>query len=267
MLAACYYFGLKIIRSGAPMPANPKGHGAIVAMEPHDILPYAIFAFAKDDLFPEFPPGVGLMTSAVFSLPWVRQIYSYCLAGSIDKKNFVRNLKEGNLCVMIPGGVQEVALQQKQPPGSIALYLNKRKGFVKLALQHGSTIIPSFTFNYDGSFRTWIPEDTLGLNKKLGFLPMYARAARTMLDVPLTPSTQALLRPRRHPPRHPQPAQPHHCHSRGAHQRALDRGAHPGGHRPGAQAVRGRYGQDVRGQQGQGGLREAHARHSLAAKV
>ncbi|GMI40111.1 hypothetical protein TeGR_g4593 [Tetraparma gracilis] len=189
MLAACYYFGLKIIRSGAPMPANPKGHGAIVAMEPHDILPYAIFAFAKDDLFPEFPPGVGLMTSAVFSLPWVRQIYSYCLAGSIDKKNFARNLKEGNLCVMIPGGVQEVALQQKQPPGSIALYLNKRKGFVKLALQHGSTIIPSFTFNYDGSFRTWIPEDTLGLNKKLGFLPMlYFGRGGIPLGIPNPPN-------------------------------------------------------------------------------
>jgi 1-acyl-sn-glycerol-3-phosphate acyltransferase len=59
-----------------------------------------------------------------------------------------------------------------QPKESVVLYLNKRKGFIKLAIQHGSTLVPAFTFGYDGAYNTWMPKDTLNLNHSLGFLPM-----------------------------------------------------------------------------------------------
>ena len=201
-LQAASLYGLTLIRPSKPLP--PRGTGVIIALEPHDILPYSLFAFAWHlNLCPDLPEGYGLMTSTVFQLPYVRQIYNYCCGDSIDKKTFTKHLKNDKTCVIIPGGVQEVIEMQtelrKDPDTKkLFLYLNERKGFVKLALMHGSTIIPSFTFGYDGSYFTWIPDpegeaaicasrsfvrfpshtpfslpsDKWNLNKKFGFLPM-----------------------------------------------------------------------------------------------
>jgi len=82
----------------------------------------------------------GLMTGVLFKIPYVRHLYSYVCAGDVGKANFTRILREGGTALFVPGGVQEALLlndEMMRDPESkkIFLYLNKRKGFVKLALQ------------------------------------------------------------------------------------------------------------------------------------
>jgi len=56
----------------------------------------------------------------------------------------------------------------------VCLYLQKRKGFIKLALVHGTPVIPTFVFGLDNAFDYWVPDSpTLdALGRKLGMLPM-----------------------------------------------------------------------------------------------
>jgi len=137
------YFGLtvhlvsgKSLSSTASLHCHPNKGGVIVALEPHDVLPYPLFAFNSClSLVPELPNGHGLMTSIVFSIPFVRHIYTYCRAGDVSRRNFSRHLKGGDTVVFIPGGVQEVILLGD--PMDIILYLNKRKGFIKLGEGRG----------------------------------------------------------------------------------------------------------------------------------
>ena len=89
-------------------------------------------------------------------------------------QNFSKHLKAGRTVVFIPGGVQEVILLGDDNPNEIILYLNKRKGFVKLALEHGSSIVPAFSFGVDGSYGYWLPKGKVveKIGRAIGFLPM-----------------------------------------------------------------------------------------------
>lgn len=55
-----------------------------------------------------------------------------------------KQLAEGGTVVLIPGGVQECSFME---PGKEVAFLRSRKGFVRIALQHGEQLRP-FVFLY-----------------------------------------------------------------------------------------------------------------------
>ena len=57
---------------------------------------------------------------------------------------------KGILTVLVPGGAHEARNWSKD---EVKLYLNKRKGFVKLALRFGVDLVPTFSFNEQFIFR------------------------------------------------------------------------------------------------------------------
>lgn len=59
-------------------------------------------------------------------------------------------------------------------PEDVVLFLQNRKGFVKLALSTGSPIVPVFGFNLDGSYGYWFPRHPIieKLSRSIGFLPL-----------------------------------------------------------------------------------------------
>jgi len=92
----------------------------------------------------------------------------------VDKKTFRDRLSRNKSVAFIPGGVQEVTLIDINKPDEIVLYLNKRKGFIKLAIETGTPIVPTFSFGLAGTYDYWVPKGKFidMLSRTIGFVPI-----------------------------------------------------------------------------------------------
>ena len=140
-------------------------------------LPYAVFAF--NPVLRRLPGKIGedgacLMTSAIFSIPLLRHVYSWVKGLPVDKRTFLGRLHKGESFAFTPGGVQEVFALDPKKPDDVVLYLKRRKGFIKLALTTGSPVVPVFGFNLDGSYGYYFPRGRLVelLSRQLGMVPL-----------------------------------------------------------------------------------------------
>ncbi|KAL3792785.1 hypothetical protein HJC23_002592 [Cyclotella cryptica] len=179
MKGAEKYFGLKTVieDEGNLLSHARRNKACIFAFNPHDMLPYAVFAFSP--ALRRLPGKLGedgccLMTSAIFNVPFLRQVYSWVKSLPVDKRTFMGRLKRGESFAFVPGGVQEVILLDPKKPDDVVLFLRNRKGFIKLALSTGSPIVPVFGFNLDGSYGYWFPRHPFieKLSRTIGFLPL-----------------------------------------------------------------------------------------------
>lgn len=172
------YFHLTVVHEDeAAIAAAAAAGPVVIALEPHDVLPFSIFAFSR---YLSLVPGrraVGLMTGAVFWLPGMKQVYHAVSAGSVSKANFVAELKRGASVTLVPGGVQEVlALEPRErDAGRVNLYLARRRGFLKLALDANAAVVPAYCFGLEETYSAWWPSGprVAVIARRLGFLPMY----------------------------------------------------------------------------------------------
>jgi len=96
-----------------------------------------------EKFFPKINP-ITLGSSVFHNAPLVRDLAMWSGTRHVDRHAFERTLKEGHSAVMIPGGVAELRLSQSQ---SKVIELNgKHRGFVKMALRHGTPIVPVYSF-------------------------------------------------------------------------------------------------------------------------
>ena len=175
MLKAEQYFGLKTIIEDEEGLLKYSGKAIIYAFSPHDMLPFGVFAF--NPILNRVPGGSTmhcLMTSAIFNIPFLKHVYTWVKAKPVDKKTFMGRLHKNKSFTFCPGGVQEVILLDPQKPDDLVLFLQNRKGFIKLALLTGSPIVPVFGFHLDGTFGYWFPRGALveKFSRMIGFLPM-----------------------------------------------------------------------------------------------
>lgn len=103
ILYAYRYFSIKIILEESKEEIDKIGP-CIFSLEPHDVLPVSIFWCHKSmNIFPNHSI-VGCMTSILFKIPFIRHVYSWLSATSIDKKNLIRLVGKKKSLVIIPGG-------------------------------------------------------------------------------------------------------------------------------------------------------------------
>ena len=57
---------------------------------------------------------------------------------------------KGIVTILLPGGAHEARNWSKD---QVKLYLNKRKGFIKLAIRFGVDLVPTFSFNEQFIFK------------------------------------------------------------------------------------------------------------------
>ena len=62
---------------------------------------------------------------------------------------------KGIVTVLVPGGALEARNWSKN---EIRLYLQKRKGFIKLAMRHGIDLVPTFSFNEQFIYRQLVSD-------------------------------------------------------------------------------------------------------------
>ena len=62
---------------------------------------------------------------------------------------------KNTVTILLPGGAHEARNWSKN---EVKLYLNKRKGFIKLALRFGVDLVPTFSFNEQFIFNQIVAE-------------------------------------------------------------------------------------------------------------
>jgi hypothetical protein len=80
----------------------------------------------------------------MFNLPGSREICLWTGAVRADKSNAVRILQKHKLSLILyPGGSAEIFETDSESPDTVII---ARKGFIKLALQNGCDLVPTFVF-------------------------------------------------------------------------------------------------------------------------
>ena len=82
-------------------------------------------------------------------MPATRHFWWWLGVRPIDKANIHRLLKSNNSVVLVPGGNTECRVMKH---GQETLYLRKRLGFVRLAMNHGAPLVPAFAFGQTDTY-------------------------------------------------------------------------------------------------------------------
>jgi len=161
-------------------------HDLMVCYHPHGMIPCgfllngAIRGRSKDpSLQPPWCPldwrVSGIQAPVLFTIPilrWVLLAFGCCVPAT--KKGMHKLLRDRTTFGIIPGGSEEVAIHQA---GAENIYLLKRAGFIKYALQYGTTLVIAFTFGESDLYSSvgLVRSFNLWLVKRFGFvLPIFA---------------------------------------------------------------------------------------------
>ena len=74
---------------------------------------------------------------------------------NINPAFFYFSEMKNTVTILLPGGAHEARNWSKN---EVKLYLNKRKGFIKLALRFGVDLVPTFSFNEQFIFNQIVAE-------------------------------------------------------------------------------------------------------------
>lgn len=112
---------------------------------PHGIFPMGQFLSAscireieEDQMI------VGTGADIIFKIPIMRHIMAWVGTHPASRKNITRVLDKWGRIAIIPGGIAEMYLVNTK---SEDIYLSKRTGTIKAAIQEGAHIVPAFFFN------------------------------------------------------------------------------------------------------------------------
>ncbi|OQS02544.1 diacylglycerol acyltransferase [Thraustotheca clavata] len=92
-----------------------------------------------------------LGASVVFRIPIYREILLWLGVVDAGRKTARGVLKSGKSLVILVGGIQE---QMAAEYGQHHVVARPRKGFIKLAIQHGVSIVPAYAFGENDLFKT-----------------------------------------------------------------------------------------------------------------
>ncbi|XP_024890067.1 diacylglycerol O-acyltransferase 2-like [Temnothorax curvispinosus] len=147
----CNYFPLRLVKT---VDLNPNKSYLFVCV-PHGIFSMGIISsFGTDALdCKKLFPGLEIRPITLdqhFKVPLFREyVYSlgFC-ASSVRSIEYLLSTPPespytGKATILIVGGVSEM---MESTPGTYRILLKRRKGFIKLALKHGTSLVPVFSF-------------------------------------------------------------------------------------------------------------------------
>jgi 2-acylglycerol O-acyltransferase 2 len=135
------YFGFQVYkRAGADWPADQR---YLLVEEPHGYFPMGqwLSQSVSAQLFPGLRCVKGGGASVLTHIPLVRHVYGWMGIISAGRQSLAHAFQQGyNVCI-IPGGIAEMFLVS---PNEENLFLQRRRGFIKLALQTGAALVPIY---------------------------------------------------------------------------------------------------------------------------
>jgi 2-acylglycerol O-acyltransferase 2 len=147
----------------------------ILGVHPHGILPFGsiINLSTNCNKAGDLLKGLelrGLAASFCFYVPVYRDLL--LSGGVMDAARYVarRVLAEGKSIMLVPGGATEALYANI---GWNTIYLKKRKGFIKLALETGSTLVPIYSFNENDTYAILQSDNPMLKQFKVGFQSVF----------------------------------------------------------------------------------------------
>ncbi|NXW04729.1 DGAT2 acyltransferase, partial [Fregetta grallaria] len=191
------YFPVKLVKTHDLSPS----HNYIIGSHPHGILCVGAFCnfITGSTGFWEMFPGIQPFLTTLagnFRLPVFRE---YLMSGGVCPVTrraigyLLSKNGTGNAVAIVIGGAAE-SLSCR--PGVTTLILKNRKGFVRMALQHGAYLVPSFSFGENDLFRqvvfeegSWIRSIQQRFQKMMGFAPcvFYGRGLTSVQSLGFLP--------------------------------------------------------------------------------
>ena len=144
------FFSYRVIRED---PSEVK-QASIYSFHPHGVFPIPT---ALQAVVNEFIVGESFHTlsaSAVFYIPFYASFLKALAYKDISRETFLSTLTAGRSVALNPGGIAEMFLLPSSNEGE-KLMMNNRKGFIKIALETGSPIIPVFTYGHSQTFSAY----------------------------------------------------------------------------------------------------------------
>jgi len=162
------YLPLRICRT---TKLSPDKH-YIFGCHPHGAFAFnrGAVGFCMPQLFNAAFPGMKvrcLAADAAFYVPFIREMWIWSCCVSASKKTAIEVLKNGMSCFIYPGGEKEQLMHRHNKE---RLFLNSRKGFIKLALQTGSQLVPVYAFGESSLYKqtSILHNFRMMLSKKFG---------------------------------------------------------------------------------------------------
>ncbi|XP_047577292.1 2-acylglycerol O-acyltransferase 1 isoform X4 [Lutra lutra] len=176
------YFPIHLIKTWDLDPSR----NYIFGFHPHGVLVAGAFGnFCTnysdfEELFPGFTAYLHVLPFW-FRCPLFRDYLMTSGSVSVSKKSVSHVLSKeggGNISVIVLGGAEE---SLDAHPGKFTLFIRQRKGFVKIALTHGASLVPVFSFGENELFKqvnnpegSWLRTVQEKLQKIMGFaLPLF----------------------------------------------------------------------------------------------
>jgi len=140
------YFPMKLIKTANLDPTK----NYLICSHPHGVLCFgAACCFASEGcdfnvIFPGITPHLTSIEGNMW-MPGFREFFMCFGAVSSSRRSLNHLLSQpgGEAPVLLTGGVPEI---DNFETDKVRLILKKRKGFVKIALRHGASLVPSFCF-------------------------------------------------------------------------------------------------------------------------
>ncbi|KAL4422738.1 hypothetical protein ABPG75_008935 [Micractinium tetrahymenae] len=162
----------------------------VIGYEPHSVLPLGMCIFLPNarGMPASLTNTVVAATSTVFLAPGMRHMAFWmgCRSASREASLPVlrRALAGGSNVALTPGGVQECFYMSTDPDQEV-VYLRRRSGFVRLAIEAGAPIVPVFAFGQTPHYKFWrpfidwprrlIPPGAMGsFVRRIGYVPLLA---------------------------------------------------------------------------------------------
>jgi hypothetical protein len=136
----------------AASETQPNNKQCVFGVHPHGVLPVGSilnmssvsFSPSKMDTMYTHPKRVILAATSCFLVPGWRELLMSLNVYDCSRANAQRWLKDGYSVCIVPGGAREGLYSS---PEVDWLDLKRKRGFIRLALQFGCNLVPTYTFN------------------------------------------------------------------------------------------------------------------------
>jgi len=190
------YFGGRVLASKKLYDLKEKGEGPLVDTEetpqymagfhPHGVMPGSVVWFHQclqwGKLFPKLKM-TPMVASIMHFVPCMRDFVQFLGLREVSRSVVEKTLREGRTPVVVVGGQSEMFESRANDPRIRIVRFHK--GFFRVAIQHGTPLLPVYSF---GETKTYslleMPAMQRFFKKRIGFPFPYVPFGRWFLPIP-----------------------------------------------------------------------------------